>query len=211
MSPPIKNEPPKPSVELEFKQNTAGENMIPASAMSKLIADAVAEALKVAIPAAAIGINAANLQSQQKLSSAQVRDMQRKLKRCPICALPETACGGAFKRDAAGNDIIEKNEDGSDKLNYKLNHVLAYVGPADQSLFKWFQGFYISGVRFLPDYYGHQMWIPKKSDILTNVNNWERNEKELSQKRSAEGMGAGAVGANGQVLNRGAQGALGWR
>lgn len=194
----VKNEPPK------------APNSISAQDMSTIIAQAVAEALKAAIPAAAIGINAANAQAQEKNKEALIREIMRKSVRCPICGLPQTACGGPFKRDASGMDIVKKNEDGSPIYDYELNHVRAYCGPKDPNLFKWFQGMRINGIRFLPDHYGHQQWIPKKSDILTQVSAWEADQHDQMQGRKGEGMGAGSVGPNG-VMSRGSQAALGWR
>lgn len=210
--PSIKNEP-KPAADTDVRHlgNTAGANMVPADAVSKLVADAVAEALKVAIPAAAVGIQSAQTLAASKSREQIAREVERKLRRCPICALPESACGGAFKKDADGKDIVTKDADGNIKYDYTLNHQRVYVGPKDESLFRWFQGFIISGVRFLSDFPGHQVWIPIKSDILTNVNYWEQDQKDLLQKRSAEGMGAGSVGAQGQVLSKGQQRAIGWR
>lgn len=184
-------------------------NSIPASDVSKLIAEAVAEALKVAIPAAAIGIQQAQMAASNKSREQAVRELEKKLKRCPICALPESCCGGAFKKDAEGKDIVEKDANGATKYNYELNHVKEYVGPKDENLFRWFQGVIVNGVRFLADYPGHKQWIPRKSDILTTVNAWEANEKELSQKRTAEGMGVGSVGPGG--ARKGNQNFLGWR
>lgn len=203
---PIKNEPS--TLKTEEQVRHLG-NTVPTSDMSRLIAEAVAEALKVAIPAGIVGIEQARSGADNKAREAVVREMMRRTKRCPICGQPETACGGAFKKDKDGNDIVEHNEDGSLKYNYQLNHTQEYVGPKDENLFKWFQGIRVNGVRYLSDHWGHRVWIPRKSDILTSISAWEQNEKELSQKRSAEGMGMGSVGPGG-VVKQG-QGAIGWR
>lgn len=195
----VKNEPPKQP------------NMVSASEMSTIIAQAVADALKVAIPAAAIGINAANAQANDKNKAAMIREVMRRTKRCPICGLSETACGGAWSKDAEGKDIEKRHADGSPDYNYELNHIRAYAGPTDPNLFKWFQGMKVNGVRFLPDYFGHRQWIPKQSDILTQVNAWEADQHDQMQRRTAEGMGAGAIGPNGGIMHRGNQNAVGWR
>lgn len=192
------------------KQDDLASGVVTNAQMAKIISEAVAEALKVAIPAAAVGINAAQTQANDASLKGRIREAERRTKRCPICALPESACGGAFAKDAKGDDIVTRNEDGSLKWEPSINHVKHYCGPQDESLFKWFQGVIIKGVRFLSDHYGHLIWIPKKSDIPTLINAWERNEKDLSQKRSAEGNGMGYASAGG-VVARSNQPAIGWR
>jgi hypothetical protein len=201
--------PPTDSMAVKHLGNTVDKVSLTPDAVSKMIADAVAEALKVAIPAAAVGIATAQGQAAEKSRETIIRETMRRTKRCPVCALPETACGGAFEKDKDGKDIIELNADGSQKQKPELNHIKAYVGPSDANLFRWFQGFTISGVRFLSDFPGHKIWIPKKSDILTNVNYWEQDQKDLLQKRTAEGMGAGSIGPGG--AQPGSQKFIGWR
>lgn len=209
-NPPIKNEPVKQSEETQIRAipNNVGP-VISAAEVSSLIANAVAEALKVAIPAAAVGINQANIESQGKTREAAVREAVRRTQRCPICAQPVTACGGAWERDKEGKEIIKLKEDGSPNYTPELNHMKAYIGPKDPNLFKWYQGERVNGVRYLSDYPGHQIWIPKKSDILTSINAWENNEHDLMQKRTAEGQGVGVVGPGGATRTN--QNAIGWR
>lgn len=176
--------------------------------VSKIVAEAVAEALRTAIPAAAVGIAKAQSEANTASLEEKVRQAQKKLRRCGICNLPESACGGAYAMDAKGNPL-NVDKDGAPIIDPKLNHVRAYVGPRDEELFQWFQGVIIRNVRFLSDFPGHMIWIPKKSDILTIVNNWERNEKELSRRRRGEGKGMQT--RYGSERNSGYQGALGWR
>ncbi len=191
-------------------KNVTESGTVTNAQMSKIIGDAVAEALKIAIPAAAVGINQANMAATNEGRAKLVKEAMKRTQRCHICGLPVSACGGAFARDAQGNEKIERDANGIVKLEPSVNHIKYYCGPKDDSLFRWFQGVMIGGVRFLSDYVGHQIWIPIKSDIPTLINNWERNEKELSHKRQAEGNGAGAVLPGGQVV-RGSQNAIGWR
>lgn len=189
----IKNEPNEPvNATAEFQ---------------KALKEAVAEALKVAIPAAAVGITQAQNSSAKEQREMMVREAMRKTKRCPICNQPESACGGAWPKDEKGNAIETRKADGTEDYSYNLNHELAYVGPKDDNLFKWFQGLIVNGHRYLSDYPGHKIWIPKKSDILTQVNAWEQNEKDLMQKRTAEGQGM-SVGPGG--VKRSNQ-YVGWR
>lgn len=179
------------------------------SELAKMMSNAIAEALKLAIPAAAIGINQANQSASNKSREQQIREIQKKIQRCPICLLPVSACGGAFARDNDGNEIVKTDKNGGPIYSPEINHVKFVCAPHDESLFKWFQGVIVNGVRFLADYQGHVQWIPKKSDIPTIISNWERNEKELSQKRQAQGNGrsqrsiAGTQGGTGE--------AIGWR
>lgn len=179
------------------------------SEMAKMISNAVAEALKVAIPAAAVGISNAQTLAANTTQEKRIREAMKKVQRCPICLLPVSACGGAFKADSDGNPIIKLDDNGGQIYEPSVNHIKYFCGPKEDSLFKWFQGVIINGVRFLADYQGHVQWIPKKSDIPTIISNWEKNEKELSQKRQAEGNGStnrsigGSMGGNGQ--------AIGWR
>lgn len=177
--------------------------------MAKMISNAVAEALKIAIPAAAVGINQATAAATAKDRERITRDVMKKVQRCPICLLPLSACGGPYKTDSEGNEIKKTNEQGNPVYSPEVNHIKYFCGPKEESLYKWFQGVYINGVRFLADYQGHVQWIPKKCDIPTMISAWEKNEKELSQKRQAEGNGAGRLSPGGAIP--GNQGALGWR
>lgn len=177
--------------------------------VSKMISNAVAEALKIAIPAAAVGINQANWSAQQQNQERITRDVRRKTQRCPICLQPVSACGGPFPKDETGKDIEAKNEDGTPKYEPSLNHIKAFVNFKDESLRKHFDAIWINGVPY-KSFRGEAIWIPKKSDILTQVNMAENNEKELLQKRSAEGQGAGAIGPGG-IQHRGNPNAIGWR
>lgn len=178
--------------------------------MARMVATAVAEALKQAIPAAAVGVQQAQLEAQRLNQEAIVRKAQARLKRCAICGLPETACGGPFERDPkTGEQKIVVSADGAVQYEPSVNHIKYICAPRDESLFRWFQGVIIGGVRFLSDHPGHTIWIPKKSDIPTIINNWERNEKELSQRREAHGSGAGSVGRGGSMP--GHTNAIGWR
>lgn len=208
----IKNEPLK-DTKVENKDSkvtivptTTGT--VDSAALARIVADAVAEALKVSIPAAAVGINQANMQAQNTAREAQIRELMRKTKRCAVCGQPETACGGPFKKDALGLDVVEKNEDGSVKYNHELNHEKAYVGPKDANLMKWNPGIRVNGILYKSDNYGQTLWIPKKSDILTQIAAWEQNEKELMQKRTAHGQGMTMMPGGG---SGGVQPAIGWR
>lgn len=198
-------------VKVKNEPEAKAPNSVSAADLSSIVAQAVAEALKVAIPAAAIGINQANQEASSRNKEAVVRELMRKTKRCAICGLPETACGGPWKRDKDGKDVVVSKADGSPDYAYEENHIKAYCGPQDPNLFKWFQGLKVNGIRFLPDYYNHHQWIPKNSDILTQVNAWEVDQHDQMQRRTAEGYGAGALGPQGQILNRGDQRAIGWR
>jgi hypothetical protein len=205
----IKNEPNKQDSEVKHIGNTVG-GTVDAASLSRIVAEAVAEALKAAIPAAAIGIQQAQFTAAEKVREAQVREVMRKTKRCPLCGLAETACGGAWAKDKEGKDIIEYDAAGLPKYNWALNHTKEYVGPKDDNLFRWFQGVIVNGVRFLSDYPGHKILIPIKSDIMTQVSMWEQNEKDLLQKRTAHGMGMGNAGPGG-VQRAQNQNFLGWR
>lgn len=207
---PIKNEPKKEDTEVTHIGNTVS-GMVPAASLASMVKDIVAEVLKAAIPATAIGINQANQMATQQAREALAREIMRKTKRCAICGQPETACGGPWQKDAKGDDIVKLKPDGTMDYNYTLNHTKEYVGPKDDNLFRWFQGVFVNGVRYLSDYYNHKIWIPRKSDILTQTNMWEQNEKDLLQKRQAWGQGAGSIGPQGQVMNRGSSQYVGWR
>lgn len=200
--------------EIKLQLATASErdgNKLPAKDVSQLIADSVAEALKIAIPAAAVGINKAQSAATQNDREKMVRMANLRTQRCAICNLPESACGGPYELDADGLKIIKKDKDGNPLYTPTANHIRFVCAPKDEYLFKWFQGVIIRGVRFLSDYPNHAIWIPIKSDIPTMINAWERNEKELSQRRQAEGQGAGAVGPNGERMHGGNNNAIGWR
>lgn len=186
--------------ELKALMQTGDSNKVSGMDMAKLISEAVS--------ATTIALHKANKDYDQSKTEAVVREQLKKRKRCEVCNLPVNACGGAYEVDANGKPK-ELNPEGQPVINPKLNHIKVYVGPKDEDYFQWFQGFIISGVRFLSDYPGHMIWIPKKSDILTNVNLWERNEKELSRRR--QGAGKGMKAPHGSVQNVGFQGAIGWR
>lgn len=194
---------------VEPKKEEQPQSSLNNAQVAKMIADAVAEALKHAIPATAVAINQANMAANNTAQAKLVAAVQKKLKRCPICLLAESACGGPFALDKEGNAIIEKYEDGSVKYDPGVNHMRYYVGPKDDNLRRHFDAVWVNGVPFKSFNPGQLVWIPKKSDIPTIVSHWEKNEKELSQKRVAEGNGAGAVGPGG--VHPGYQGALGWR
>lgn len=207
--PNIKNEPGKDTEVTHIGNTTSG--MVSSAAFATMMKDVVAEVLKAIVPATIVGTKQAELEAQRQSREALARDIMRRTKRCAICGQPETGCGGAWKKDAKGEDIIKLKPDGSFDYDFELNHVKEYVGPKDENLFRWFQGLILNGVRYLSDYPGHKIWIPKKSDILTQVNMWEQNEKDLLQKRSAWGQGAGSIGPQGQVLNKGSSQFIGWR
>lgn len=197
-------------MDIKNKPEDVNQSALSTAQISKMISDAVAEALKVAIPAAAVGINQANLAAQEMSREKLTRDVKRKTQRCPICLQPVSACGGAFAKDKDGKDIIEKNADGTIKYEPSLNHVKAFVNYRDESLRRHFDAIWVNGIPY-KSFHGEAIWIPKKSDILTQVNMAENNEKELLQKRSAEGTGAGSIGAQGQLIHRGNPNAIGWR
>jgi hypothetical protein len=197
-----KNEPKKADPQ---EQSTLSNAQI-----AKMMSDAVAEALKHAIPAAAVGINAANLQAQQNDNAKRAEAIRKRLQRCAVCLLPETACGGPWEKNADGSDKKENNTDGSPKYCPSANHLKVYVGPKDDNLRRHFDAVWVNGVPFKSFRPGELVWIPKKSDILTTISNWEKNERELSQRRVAEGSGAGSVGPGG-VQHKGNPAAIGWR
>lgn len=191
----VKNEPPKEN-KVDNKDTIQNKVTDPNASgtvdmrqLSRLMSEAVAEALKVAIPAAAVGINQGNMQAANQAREAQVRELMRKTKRCAVCGQPETACGGAFKKAADGSDIIERDSEGAIVYDYALNHERAYVGPKDANLMKWNPGIRVNSILYKSDQYGQLIWIPKKSDILTQISAWEDNEHSLMQKRTAQGQG----------------------
>lgn len=190
---------------VQMMPNTVG-TIDPAS-MASIVASAVAEALKVGIPAAAVGINQAQYQAAEKVREGQIREIMRRTKRCAVCGQQETACGGPWKKDSSGNDIVARGADGSLEYDWALNHDKAYVGPQDANLTKWNPGIRINGVLYKSDHFGQTVLIPKKSDILTQIAHWEQNEKELMQKRTAEGQGM-VLGPGGSSRP---QQAIGWR
>jgi hypothetical protein len=148
-------------------------NSMSAEDIVKLMSVAMKEALTQAIPAAAIGIDAAKTQADTKSRDKTIREAMAKIQRCPVCLLPVSACGGAFAKDKDGNDTGKRAENGMLIPEPSINHIRWYCGPRDESLLAWFQGVIIKNVRFLSDYYNHEIWIPKKSDIPTIINNWE--------------------------------------
>jgi hypothetical protein len=177
-----------------------GPNKMASTDVSALVSSILREVLPAAISASAVGIAKANQDYDMKKVEVRVREMQSKAKRCSVCNLPETACGGAYAKDANGKEVGEPDP--------RINHIKYYCGPKDEDLLEWFQGVIIRNVRFLSDYFGHLIWIPKKSDIPTIINAWEQNEKALSRRRKGEGKGMKAP-MGGQ--NVGYQGAIGWR
>lgn len=183
------------------------KNMISAGDSNKISGIDMAKLISEAVSATTTALFKANKDYDASKTEAVVREQLKKRKRCEVCNLPINACGGAYAVDANGKPLELK--DGQPVINPKLNHIKVYVGPRDEDYFQWFQGVIISGVRFLSDFHGHMIWIPKKSDILTIVNNWERNEKELSRRR--QGAGKGMKSAFGSGQNVGFQGAIGWR
>lgn len=197
----------KPEIKVTALPNNVGTPSIDPASMATIVAAAVAEALKVGIPAAAVGINQAQQQAAEKTREAQIRELMRRTKRCAVCGQPETACGGPWKKDAQGADIYSYNEDGTLKYDWEVNHEKAYVGPKDANLMKWNPGIRVNGVLYKSDLFGQTLLIPKKSDILTSIAHWEQNEHELMQKRTAEGQGM-VLGPGGS--SRPSQ-SLGWR
>ena len=204
---PVKNAPES----VTLKGNNVESGTVSARDLSEIVAKAVAEALKVAIPAAAVGINEAQRIASEKTTAMKIREVMRKTKRCPVCMQPETACGGPFAKDEAGNDIAQKNADGSLKYQPELNHTREFVAPKDESLRRRYDGQRVNGICYHSQAQGHLIWIPKKSDIMTELNKFERNERDLLQQRMAEGQGAGFVGPQGQAFHHGNPNAIGWR
>lgn len=195
--PVVKNEPLK-------------SGSVAAGDLSRIVAEAVAEALKAAIPAAAVGINEAQRQANDRISNAKVQLAVRKFARCALCGQPKTACGGEWKMGPDGIEIKKFDASGAPLYDVDENHIRAYVGPNDHSLWKHYDGQRVNGVVYKSPAPGVGILIPKKSDILTDVNRWERNEKEQAQGRNGMGMGAGYVGPTGQVV-AGSPAAIGWR
>lgn len=48
---------------------------------------------------------------------------------------------------------------------------------------KWFQGVFINGVRYLSVNSSHRITVPKNAEIAHLVQQWEKNEEELSTGR----------------------------
>lgn len=170
------------------------------------------EILAQVIPAAGVGISQAQTEANKKALAEQIRLKQARLMRCAICRQPISACGGPYELDKEGNPTGEKDAHGNVKVNPRINHIAAYVGPRNHRLFKWFQGIIVGGVRYLSDRPGHTIWIPKKSDVLTLINTWENDQEDLLQGRKAEGHGPmGFVGPGQSVNKMDSQQYLGWR
>lgn len=145
----------------------------------KQIAEAVKAAVKEALPAAAaVAAEIAQGGRKDAYVPPPPRDLQTT---CPTCKLLKIACKG--------------------------EHVKMAVYPSNPRYGRSFRGIILNGVTFLSNSAQHLISVPKVNDFAHAIQEWERNEDEMSQGRIAS-HDSGGIGRGSQGFNPATQG---WR
>lgn len=139
----------------------------------KQIAEAVKAAVKEAIPAAA-AVAAEIAQGGRKEPQYVPTPPKDLHTTCPTCKLLKVACRG--------------------------EHELLAVYPSNPRYGRAFRGIVLNGVTFLSNSMQHKIPVPKDNNFVHAIQEWERNEDEMSQGRIAShdsgSLGRGAQGFN---------------
>jgi len=121
------------------------------------VTELVAQALKEALPLAVV----AAMQAQQGSTAANAQALQeaklRSAERCFDCGQVKTACGG--------------------------EHMKMVVYPRNEEYGPWFPGIRLNGVVYLSNNATHEITVPKVNDFGYQLATWEKNERELKTGR----------------------------
>lgn len=187
-----------------------------AKSMATVMPSMAAEIAK-AMGTAMVAADSAKMQMANDANTKAIKAKLALEEKCHICRQPvgdgkRRGCGGPFKRDPKTNAFVLEpvtNPDGTEVTDADGKpvmrriedpaqfHVKREVWPKDPIAAEWFDGVTLNGARYASMGPGHEIWVPKNSDVDSVLSAFTKNEVEQRVGRKHVRSNGGRVSQQG--------------